>query len=87
MIFPVGLKVLGQMLDPVGEKCDLHIRAPRIFFMQLELRKGCRLIALCHNEAGNLDEDRGLATAANSLALQTSFPCRISFPFSVVPKV
>jgi hypothetical protein len=55
--------------------------------MQLELRKGCRLIALCHNEAGNLDEDRGLATAANSLALQTSFPCRISFPFSVVPKV
>jgi hypothetical protein len=55
--------------------------------MQLELLKVCRLIALCHNEAGNLDEDRALATTANSLTRQISFPCHISFAFSVVPKV
>jgi hypothetical protein len=87
MIFPVDLKMLGQMLDPVREKCDLHIRAARIFFMQLEALKVCRLIALCHNEAGNLDEDRALATTANILAGQPSFACHILFPFSVVPKV
>lgn len=64
MIFPVGLKVFGQMLDPVGEKCDLHIRAAGIFFMQLELCKVGRLITLCHNEGANVDEDRCLATHA-----------------------
>jgi hypothetical protein len=87
MIFPVDLKMLGQMLDPVREKCDLHIRAARIFFMQLEVLKVCRLIAFCHNEAGNLDEDRALATTASILARQPSFACHILFPFSVVPKV
>ena len=51
MIFPVGLKVLGQMLDPVREKCDLHIRAPRIFFMQLELPEVQRFRALCHKRS------------------------------------
>jgi hypothetical protein len=64
MIFPVGLKVLSQMLDPAGQKCDLHIRAAGIFFMQLELLEGRRLVALCHNEGANLDEDRVLATHA-----------------------
>jgi hypothetical protein len=62
MIFPVGLKVLGQMLDPVSEKCDLHIRAAGIFLMQLELLKIRRLVALCHNEGANVDEERVLAT-------------------------
>jgi hypothetical protein len=62
MIFPVGLKVFSQMLDPAGEKCDLHIRAAGIFFMQLELLETRRLVALCHNEGANVDEDRSLAT-------------------------
>jgi hypothetical protein len=62
VIFPVGFEVLSQMLDPVGEKCDLHIRAAGIVFMQLKLLKIRRLVALCHNEGANLDEDRILAT-------------------------
>ena len=62
MIFPVGLKVFGQMLDPVSEKCDLHICAAGIFLMQLKLLKIQRLVALCHNEGANVDEDRILAT-------------------------
>jgi hypothetical protein len=64
VIFPVDLKVLSQMLDPAGQKCDLHIRAAGILFMQLELRETRRLVALCHNEGANLDEDRVLATHA-----------------------
>ena len=64
VIFPVDLKVLSQMLDPAGQKCDLHIRAAGILFMQLELREIRRLVALCHNEGANLDEDRVLATHA-----------------------
>ena len=62
VIFPVDLKVLIQMLDPTGQKCDLHIRAAGILFMQLELLEIRRLVALCHNEGANLDEDRSLAT-------------------------
>ena len=62
MIFPVGLKVFSQMLNPVSEKCDLHIRATGIFLMQLVLLKIQRLVALCHNEGANLDEHRILAT-------------------------
>ena len=62
MIFPIGLKVLGQVLDPAGKECDLHIRAAGILFMQLELLEIRRLVALCHNEGANLDEDRVLAT-------------------------
>ena len=64
MIFPVDLKVFGQMLDPAGKKCDLHICAAGIFLMQLELLEIRRLVALCHNEGANLDEDRVLATHA-----------------------
>ena len=66
MIFPVGLKVFSQMLDPASEKCDLHIRATGIFFMQLELVQIRRLIALCHNEGANVDEDRTLATSGQN---------------------
>ena len=68
MIFPVGLKVLGQMLDPAGQKCDLHIRAAGVVFMQLELLKVQRLGALCHNEGANVDEDFGLATVPRTWA-------------------
>src|SRR5437016_14151053 len=63
MIFPIGLKVLGQMLDPAGQKCDLHIRAAGIFVMQLKLLETQRFAALCHNEAATLDEEPILATA------------------------
>jgi len=63
MIFPVNLKVLSQMLDSAGEKCDLHIRAAGIFVMQLELLEIRRLVALSHNEAPTLDEESIFATA------------------------
>ena len=51
------------MLDPAGEKCDLHIRAAGIFFMQLELLKIRRLVALSHNEAPIVAEEPVFATA------------------------
>ena len=69
MIFPVGLKVLSQMLDSAGEKCDLHIRAAGVVFMQLKLLETPRLVALCHNEGANVDEDFGLATAPRTCVL------------------
>jgi len=51
------------MLDSVGEKCYLHIRAARIFVMQLELLEIRRLVALCHNEAPIVAEEPIFATA------------------------
>ena len=72
MIFPVGLKVFGQMLDPVSEKCDLHICAAGIFFVQLKLLEIQRSVALCHNEGANVDEDRILATHALKLRTEAS---------------
>ena len=51
------------MLDPVREKCDLHIRAAGIFFMQLELLEIQRLVALSHNEAPIVAEEPIFATA------------------------
>ena len=50
------------MLDPVREKCDLHIRAARIFIMQLELLEIRRLVALSHNEGATVDEESIFAT-------------------------
>jgi len=85
MIFPVGLEVLSQMLDPAGQKCDLHIRTARIFIVQLELLK--TFGALCHNEAVTLVEEPVLATG------QLFRSCRAGaihrpplFAFAVVPK-
>src|SRR5215470_1231342 len=52
--------------------------------MQLELLKVQRLIALCHNEGANVDEDRRLATARQTAVL--SFVCDVSLALSVVPK-
>ena len=63
MIFPVNLKVLSQMLDPAGQKCDLHIRAASIFVMQLELLEIRRLVALSHNEGPIVTEEPIFATA------------------------
>ena len=51
------------MLDPVREKCDLHIRAAGIFVMQLDLLKIQRLVALSHNEGAIVDEESIFATA------------------------
>ena len=68
MIFLVNLKVLSQMLDPVREKCDLHIRAAGIFVMQLELLEIRRLVALGHNEAPIVAEEPIFATAQTSRA-------------------
>src|SRR5438093_7831574 len=70
MIFPIGLKVLGQMLDTAGQKCDLHIRAAGIFVMQLKLLETQRFAALCHNEAAIVNEERILATAQRSQVAQ-----------------
>ena len=62
MIFGVALQVFGQMLDPAGEKCYLHIRAASIFFMQLELLETQRFRALCHKRAAILDDNARLAS-------------------------
>ena len=51
------------MLDPVREKCDLHICTAGIFVMQLELLEIQRLVALSHNEAPIVAEEPILATA------------------------
>ena len=51
------------MLDPVGEKCDLHIRAAGIFVMQLELLEIKRLVTLSHNEVPIVAEEPSFATA------------------------
>jgi hypothetical protein len=50
------------MLDPAGEKCNLHIRTARIFIMQLELLEVQRFRALCHLETPTLNEEPALAT-------------------------
>jgi len=76
------------MLDPVREKCDLHIRAAGIFFMQLELFKTQRLVAFCHNEGANVDEERILATHALKRGVSASVLivyCSVCFAFSVIP--
>jgi hypothetical protein len=62
MIFPIGLEVFRQMLDPTCQKCDLHVRAAGIVVVQLELLKTDCFVALCHNEAPILDEEPFFAT-------------------------
>ena len=59
------------MLDPVREKCDLHIRAAGIFVMQLELLEIRRLVALSHNEAPIVAEEPIFATAQTGRACTT----------------
>jgi len=50
------------MLNPAGEKCDLHIRAAGIFVMQLDLLEIQRLVALSHNEGPTVAEEPIFAT-------------------------
>jgi hypothetical protein len=67
------------MLDPVREKCDLHIRAAGIFVMQLELLEIQRLVALSHNEGAIVTEEPILATAQRSRVLgQASVEATVS---------
>jgi hypothetical protein len=81
VIFPVGLKVLSQMLDPAGKKCDLHIRAAGIFVMQLKLLETQRFAALCHNEGATLDEEPILATAQTTHARISRYALKLdAFP-------
>ena len=56
------------MLDPVREKCDLHIRAAGIFVMQLELLEIQRLVTLSHNEGPIVTEEPIFATTQTSRA-------------------
>src|SRR5580765_910020 len=87
MIFSVNLKMLSQMLDPAGQKCDLHICAAGIFVMQLELREIRRLVALSHNEAPIVAEEPIFATARASRACTSrAFVSRVAFAFAVVRK-
>ena len=75
------------MLDPVSEKCDLHIRAAGIFVMQLELLEIQRLVALSHNEGPIVAEEPILATVQiRDPASAGVFLSWMSFPFAVVPK-
>src|ERR1044072_5298120 len=86
MIFPVNLKVLSQMLDPAGKKCDLHIRAAGIFVMQLELLELRRLVALSHNEAPIVTKEPVFATAHQAHAHEARVLSWMAFTFAVVPK-
>ena len=75
------------MLDPVREKCDLHIRAAGIFLMQLELLEIRRLVALSHNEGPIVAEEPIFATAQTTRACTSRvFLSRMPFAFAVVPK-
>jgi cation transport ATPase len=58
------------MLDPVREKCDLHIRAAGIFIMQLDLLEIRRLVALSHNEGPIVDEESIFATALRTVMVE-----------------
>ena len=88
MIFPIGLKVLGQVLDPARKKRDLHICAAGIFLMQLELLETRRLVTLCHNEGANLDEEPVLATAHLLRPYGIgAFRKQLAFAFAVVPQM
>ena len=71
------------MLDPVREKCDLHIRAAGIFVMQLKLLEIRRLVALSHNEAPIVTEEPIFATAQTSHACTAQpVPKLDAFPVS-----
>ena len=71
------------MLDPAGEKCDLHIRAAGIFVMQLELLEIQRLVALSHNEGAILDDESIFATGQCWEGPLLSW---MLFSFAIVPQ-
>ena len=48
VILAVLLKVLGQMIDPLGQQSDLHIRRTRVLLVQSK-RFDCLCFNLCHS--------------------------------------
>jgi hypothetical protein len=46
MILDVALEVFGELIDPLGQQGDLHIRASRIFFVHPKRRK---VLGICHS--------------------------------------
>lgn len=67
MILGVGFEVFGQLRDPAGKKCDLHICAAGIFLVQLKLPHVHRITAFCHKRSGTVDEVCLLARPGRNL--------------------
>jgi hypothetical protein len=57
MVFGMALEVFGQLPDPAGEECDLHVRAAGILLMELKLLHVHRITAFCHKRAGIVGEE------------------------------
>ena len=69
------------MLDPVREKCDLHIRTAGIFVMQLKLLETHRFATLCHNEGRIVTEEPIFATAQTTHARISRYALKLdAFP-------
>lgn len=66
MIFGVAFEVIGQLRDPPGEKCNLHIRTAGIFRVKLKFLHVQRVTAICHKRVGSLNEERVLARGSSS---------------------
>jgi hypothetical protein len=63
VIFGIVLEVFGQLRDPAGEQRDLHVCAPGILLVELELLHVDRVTAFCHKRAGIVGEEHALARA------------------------
>jgi hypothetical protein len=63
MIFGVTLQVFRKLRDPLSEECDLHVRAPGIFFVELELLNIHCVTACCHKRSRTVDEVRRIASS------------------------
>src|SRR4029453_17533297 len=57
----------------VGKKCNLHIRAASIFFVQPELLEVQRFRALYHKRGPILNEEADLATAHHTVLTLCGF--------------
>ena len=61
MIFSMAFEVVGQLRDPSGEKCNLHIRTPGILLVELKLLHIQRVTTICHKRSVTVGEERVLA--------------------------
>ena len=71
MVFGMALEVFGQLPDPAGQKCDLHVRAASVFIVELELLHVHRVTAFCHKRAGSVGEEWALASGSLPLLART----------------
>src|SRR5205085_6900885 len=83
MVFGMALEVFGQLPDPAGEKCDLHVRAAGILLVELELLHVHRVTAFCHKRAGIVGEESAFASAAATYCfcislISSSEPLRVT---------